>query len=291
MRNQILKQKQVIIYALNSFANALDLNVTDHSRLKQFYKQIEQKKQIQKRGQTVEECSEIYNYALGLIGVNCCSHQELARTINEMNQKDQQMFWKYVSAHTRLTIITLKQFFIRTYMKVLHSDHVNEQDKKFILQYCKQNNNYSVTEITNQLLKEQFSKRDIYFWDLYKVIVCIARLLTEKYNYSFKNMQKYNEHNKYLTQLYKLGLTKVISNEDHSNLTQKQICDQINTLNFQYKYLTRSSFNSFRLYLIPHAWLELPFCAYLCNCVTQLKSIISVTVLLELIRLGDLVLW
>ncbi|CAL6027490.1 Hypothetical_protein [Hexamita inflata] len=231
MRNQILKQKQVIIYALNSFANALDLNVTDHSRLKQFYKQIEQKKQIQKRGQTVEECSEIYNYALGLIGVNCCSHQELARTINEMNQKDQQMFWKYVSAHTRLTIITLKQFFIRTYMKVLHSDHVNEQDKKFILQYCKQNNNYSVTEITNQLLKEQFSKRDIYFWDLYKVIVCIARLLTEKYNYSFKNMQKYNEHNKYLTQLYKLGLTKVISNEDHSNLTQKQICDQINTLN------------------------------------------------------------
>ncbi|CAL6058853.1 Hypothetical_protein [Hexamita inflata] len=60
---------------------------------------------------------------------------------------------------------------------------------------------------------------------------------------------------------------------------------------FQFKYLTRSSFNSFRLYLIPHAWLELPFCAYLCNCVTQLKSIISVTVLLELIRLGDLVLW
>ncbi|CAL5978970.1 Hypothetical_protein [Hexamita inflata] len=33
------------------------------------------------------------------------------------------------------------------------------------------------------------------------------------------------------------------------------------------------------------------FCAYLCNYVTQLKSIIFVTVLLELIRLGDLVLW
>ncbi|CAL6088887.1 Hypothetical_protein [Hexamita inflata] len=60
---------------------------------------------------------------------------------------------------------------------------------------------------------------------------------------------------------------------------------------FQFKYLTRFSFNSFRLYLIPHAWLELPFCAYLRNCVTQLMSIISVTVLLELIRLGDLVLW
>ncbi|CAL6051909.1 Hypothetical_protein [Hexamita inflata] len=29
--------------------------------------------------------------------------------------------------------------------------------------------------------------------------------------------------------------------------------------NFQFKYLTRFSFNSFRLYLIPHAWLERPF--------------------------------
>ncbi|CAL6027488.1 Hypothetical_protein [Hexamita inflata] len=132
----------------------------------------------------------IYKQGLKSLNILCdnCSPKEICVLINNLSYKpnnvncDSDKFWKFVvkTVNPKQTREKLKTFFLRQYQKLLYSYKVTNDDRKYIREFCEQNRDMSLVDVTQKLLDTYFKEKDVFYRDVYIPVGIYLRKIKEK---------------------------------------------------------------------------------------------------------------
>ncbi|CAL6018646.1 Hypothetical_protein [Hexamita inflata] len=118
-----------------------------------------------------------YKQGLKSLNILCddCSPKEICALINNLSYKpnnvncDSDKFWKFVvkTVNPKQTREKLKTFFLRQYQKLLYSYKVTNDDRKYIREFCEQNRDMLLVDVTQKLLDTYFKDKDVFYRDVY----------------------------------------------------------------------------------------------------------------------------
>ncbi|CAL6101972.1 Hypothetical_protein [Hexamita inflata] len=178
-------------------------------------------------------------YKLGLKTIldQDCSNltpKEICQLILSLNETQTKTFWNVVTNNCALqqTSKALKHYFLREFRQAMYSYIITKEDQKYIQTYFEEHANLTITEITQQLMNDYFKNKDVYYYEVYK-IVYLTKKKAQKSNDKIKNynIQIKNATNQLDTYTKWIKLTlfqlNIIKNDE---ISQKDVCNIINNL-------------------------------------------------------------
>ncbi|CAL6017514.1 Hypothetical_protein [Hexamita inflata] len=125
----------------------------------------------EKLDQKIQTYTEIYHNSINAVfnkDIKQFTSVQTAKYINQLKDKESLQFWRHVSSivKTKSSVNIQKNWYLTKYLRVLYSDHLNQEDMQHITNLC---NDYKITatELAQSLIQNYFKERDIFYYEVY----------------------------------------------------------------------------------------------------------------------------
>ncbi|CAL6049310.1 Hypothetical_protein [Hexamita inflata] len=175
-----------------------------------------------------------YKKGLQMILDKDCSNltnKQICQYILRLNTTDRKDFWKYILE--KYSTSFGKDYFRTTFQQALYSYTLTEEDQQHIYKYLQECSNMTITQIVQQLMNGYFKNKDVFYWDVYYKVRTKSRQnkLDNKQNNEQQTQTQINKQQTInMRQLVYINSLQQITKNQCSNLTLKQLCEQILSL-------------------------------------------------------------
>ncbi|CAL6074468.1 Conserved_hypothetical protein [Hexamita inflata] len=188
---------------------------------------------------------------LEVFNIDCSEydHNQLNQQILKLDPRQSVLFWKCVqkNKNPRQRLKCLQEYFNVSFQRSFFTEHLTDQDKLYIRQYCLSHDNIPVQQ-TEQIMKDYIKDRDIHFYEVHYYIAQIHSKCQQSQNILKSQVSQYFlskslKQDQSWTTIYQSGLQYIQIVKQDEILTNQQICNHINSLNKTqrnqfWKYLT-----------------------------------------------------
>ncbi|CAL6082147.1 Hypothetical_protein [Hexamita inflata] len=186
LQNNEFKSRDIFIKKITTiislFKQKLKLNKTPTINLTSINQQKTNNNLTELSENLIAMFTGFYKKALyELIGKQINEPKQLCLEIDQLNQTQSFQFWDYVTQlYPQKDKHKAKLYYNQAYKRILYSDHINNEDRQYIIEYLKNNTPSTPMEITKVLLQQYFKNREMFPYDLAKYIDSIQSKLKLK---------------------------------------------------------------------------------------------------------------
>ncbi|CAL6106674.1 Hypothetical_protein [Hexamita inflata] len=151
-------------------------NKLDNKQNNKIYQNNEQQTQTQiNKQQTINMRQLVYINSLQQITKKQCSNltlKQLCEQISSLDSTQSNQFWKLVSNNIKpkKSPDAQKVYFNASFLQVMYSYSLTNEDKEQIYKYLRENDNLTQTEATQNIINEYFKDKDVFYYNVYKIV-------------------------------------------------------------------------------------------------------------------------